>query len=198
MKLGIIGAGHIGQSFAGHALKAGYEVILSAQDINKVKDLALQLGKGASAGSVSDAANADIVFLSIPFSSVEQATADIDWKNKTVIDATNAVTMPDIKLIDTGGKNSTEIVQGYLKGAKIVKAFNTIPAALMRADPKVNEGERVLFYSGDDEEANKKVSEIIESFGFSGIYLGKIAEGGLLQQLIIGSLSLNNLVKYPL
>jgi predicted dinucleotide-binding enzyme len=101
---------------------------------------------------------------------------------KIVIDATNAIDFPAYTPTDLGGRASSEVVAEKLRGARLVKAFNTLPAATLAADPTVEGRHRVLFISGNDAEANSEVARLAEKFGFAPIILGKLAEGGLLQQ----------------
>jgi predicted dinucleotide-binding enzyme len=75
-----------------------------------------------------------------------------------------------------------------------VKAFNTLPAAVLAMDPAESGGHRVLFISGNDVEANSEVASLAAKFGFAPIILGKLSEGGLLQQFG-GPLAIQNLVK---
>jgi predicted dinucleotide-binding enzyme len=49
-----------------------------------------------------------------------------------------------------GGRTSSDIVANLVPGAKLVKAFNTLLAAALAADPKQGGGQRVIFVSGDD------------------------------------------------
>jgi 8-hydroxy-5-deazaflavin:NADPH oxidoreductase len=55
---------------------------------------------------------------------------------QTMLDTTNALSFPDFKPLDLGGKASSEIVAGMAMGAKVVKAFNTVAAATLAADPR--------------------------------------------------------------
>ncbi len=64
--------------------------------------------------------------------------------------ATNAIDFPKFTPTDLGGRPSTQVVGELLHAPRVVKAFNTLPAALLAADPEVSEGRRVLFLSGDD------------------------------------------------
>lgn len=63
-----------------------------------------------------------------------------------------------------------------------MKAFNTIPAAILAADPAEYGGRRVVFLAGNDVAANAAVAGLIERLGFAAIDLGKVTEGGRLQQ----------------
>jgi 8-hydroxy-5-deazaflavin:NADPH oxidoreductase len=137
---------------------------------------------------------AEIVILAAPFTAVaEIARAGRDWTGKIVIDATNAIDFPAFTPTDLGGRPSSEVVAGQLSGARLVKAFNTLPAAVLAADPSQAGGRRVLFISGNDAEADSKVTTLVEKLGFAPITLGKLAEGGLLQQFG-GPLAIQNLV----
>jgi 8-hydroxy-5-deazaflavin:NADPH oxidoreductase len=97
---------------------------------------------------------------------------------------------------DLRGRPSTQVVGELLHAPRVVKAFNTLPAALLAADPEVSEGRRVLFLSGDDASANAEISALIEKLGFAPVDLGKLSEGGRLQQFG-GALTGKNLVQHP-
>jgi 8-hydroxy-5-deazaflavin:NADPH oxidoreductase len=182
---GIIGAGNIGQTVARHLIKAGYSVIISnSKGPESLNELAKSLGGGAKAGSVEDAAKADIVLLSLPWSEVSSLTRIIDWDNKIVIDATNhfITNAPDFQVADLKGKSSSEVVASQLPGAKIVKAFNTLYFKILAKDPREAGGNRVLFISGDDDSSKSEVNDVIRTIGFGVIDLGDLANGSKLQQ----------------
>jgi 8-hydroxy-5-deazaflavin:NADPH oxidoreductase len=69
-----------------------------------------------------------------------------------------------------------------LPGARLVKAFNHLPAAILAADPAVAGGRRVIFLAGDDVDAVETVAALVERLGFAPVRLGRLAEGGLLVQ----------------
>ena len=195
---GIIGAGNIGQTVARHLLKAGYPVILAnSSGGDSLTEITRSLGAGAIAGTVLQAAQADIVLLSLPWSQVPTLKDITDWTGKTVIDATNhfITYAPDFKVEDLGGKASSEVVASSLPGAKIVKAFNTIFYKTLAEDPKTLGGNRVLFVSGSDQASKNEVISVIAALGFAPIDLGTLAEGSKLQQAK-GPLATLNLIKY--
>jgi predicted dinucleotide-binding enzyme len=96
MKIGIIGAGGIGQAFAGQVAKAGYEVIASnSRGPESLADLVKQLGPRAKAGTRQEAAQADVVVLSVNWPQVPAALSDLPaWNGRILIDATNPVLQP--------------------------------------------------------------------------------------------------------
>lgn len=196
MKIGIIGAGGIGLAFAKHVAKAGYDVLISnSRGPESLTGVAEQLGGNTKAVTVEEAAQAEIVFISLPWTKLESAIAGLpSFDGRIVIDPMNALT-PAFKPVDLQGKTSSEIVAGWLPGAKVVKAFNTLPVALLEADPHEAGGNRVIAYSGDDADAKKTVGEIIAKIGFAGLDLGDLIPGGKLQSFQTGPFPMLNLIK---
>lgn len=193
--IGMIGAGNIGKTVAAHLLKNGYTVKISnSKHPDSLKETIAQLGNGATAVTANEAAEADFVFLALPWMHVKTLTQTTNWNNKVVIDATNHFVTPDMQVADLGSRSSSEVVQDYLQGARIVKAFNTLFFKILAATPVEANGHRVLFVSGDDKEAKAEVSEMIKDIGFAPVDLGSLSAGGKLQQAK-GALSLLNLIK---
>jgi predicted dinucleotide-binding enzyme len=197
MKIGIIGAGGIGQAFAGQVAKAGYQVIVSnSRGPESLAGVVSELGPRAKAGTRQEAAQADVVVLAVQWSQLRAALSDLPaWSGRILIDATNPVVQPGFRLADLNGSTSSEIVASLAPGARVVKAANTLPVALLAADPKQVGGRRVLFMSGDDAAAKAEVSAILEKVGFAPIDLGGLTSGGKLQQFPGGPLPTLNLIK---
>jgi len=197
MNIGIIGAGGIGQAFAGHVAKAGYEVIVSnSRGPESLADVMSRLGPRVRAGTRQEAAQADVVFISVRWEQVRAALADLPaWGGRILIDATNPVLQPGFRLAELHGSTSSEIVASMVPGARVVKTANTLLRDVLAADPKQNGGRRVLFMSGDDRDAKGHVNAILEKAGFATIDLGGLASGGKLQQFPGGPLPTLNLIK---
>ena len=197
MTIGIIGAGGIGQAFAAHVAKAGYEVIVSnRRGPESLAGLVNQLGPRARAGTRQEAAQADVVVVAVQWEQLRAALSDLPaWNGRILIDATNAVVQPGFDLANLNGSTSSEIVASLVPGARVVKVANTLPVALLASDPKQVGGRRVLFMSGDDAAAKADVSGILEKVGFATIDLGGLASGGRLQQFPGGPLPTLNLIK---
>ena len=192
--IGIIGAGNIGKTIAAHLLKNGYVIQISnSKEPESLKETVAQLGKGVTAVTAAKAAEADIVFLAIPWLQTKTLTNITDWRNKIVIDAANHYISSDFKLADLGNRASSEFTQDHLPGARVVKAFNTLYYKLLAKNPVEANGHRVLFMSGDDLEAKLQVGEIITNIGFAPIDLGTLSAGRIQQAQ--GPLALQNLIK---
>ena len=192
--IGIIGAGNIGKTIAAHLLKNGYVLQISnSKQPESLKETVAQLGEGATAVTAAQAAEADIVFLAMPWLQTKTLTNITDWNNKIVVDATNHYINSDFELADIGNRASSEFTQDNLPGARVVKAVNTLFYKLLATDPMVANGHRVLFMSGDDQEAKRQVAEMITDIGFAPIDLGTLSAGSIQQAK--GPLALQNLIQ---
>ena len=178
-RVGIIGAGRIGQAMAQTALRAGRQVVISnSRGPESLTSVVEALGGGVSAGTVKDASAADVVVLAVPWARVSQAVEGLDWDGRIVIDPTN-----DFDPSDLDGRTSSEVVADLVAPARVVKAFNTLGAAVLASDPREAGGQRVIFLSGDDADAKSEVGALFEDAGFSAIDLGGLREGGRMQQV---------------
>ncbi len=196
--IGIIGAGNIGAAFARSLARNGIAAtIANSRGPESLSGLVDELAPHISAGTIEAVAQADMVLIAVPWSKLPAALTGLpDWKGRIVIDANNPIEAPLFKPAELNGRLSTEIVTGLLPGARVVKAFNHLSAALVAADPRAEGGERVLFYSGDDAAAAAEVAALIGRLGFAGIDLGPISIGGRLTQFPGGALPAINFVKF--
>ena len=177
--VGIIGAGRIGQAMARTALRAGRSaVIANSRGPESLTSVVSALGDGVSAGTVQQAAAAGIVVIAVPSPRVPQALEGLEWSGQIVIDATN-----DFEPSDLNGRTSSEVVADLVRGARVVKAANTLAAAVLGSDPQEAGGQRVIFLSGDDIDAKAEVISLFEDAGFFTIDLGALITGGAMQQL---------------
>jgi len=195
MKIGIIGAGAIGTTIAKHVTAAGYDVIISnSRGAGTLTEKIKEIGGGIIAGSVQEAAEADVVFLAVRWEHAQEALSGISLEGKILVDVTNAG-LPEFVRAEPGSKTSSEVVSQWATGAKVVKAFNTLYANVLAQNPRADGGNRVIFYSGNDDGAKEVVAGIIDRIGFAGIDLGNLHEGGKLQRFPGGPLPTQNLIK---
>jgi 8-hydroxy-5-deazaflavin:NADPH oxidoreductase len=199
MRIGIIGAGNVARAVARLATQRNHQVILSnSRGPDSLTAMAAELGPQVTAGTVAAAAQAELVVLAVPWQAVPSAVSGLPpWNDRIVIDATNHFVSEGgtLKLADLGSRTSSEIVAGLLPGARVVKAFNTLPVAIFER-PQEAGGRRVLFVSGDDAAAKRTVSELLEELGFAAIELGSLRDGGAIQQAG-GPLGGKNLIMLP-
>ena len=178
-RVGIIGAGRIGQAMARTALRAGRSVaIANSRGPESLTSMVSALGDGVWAATVQQAAAAGIVVIAVPWPRVQQALEGLEWSGQIVIDATN-----DFEPSDLNGSTSSEVVADLVRGARVVKAANTLAAAVLGSDPQEAGGRRVIFLSGDDVDAKAEVISLFEDAGFFTIDLGALITAGAMQQL---------------
>jgi predicted dinucleotide-binding enzyme len=186
VRFGTIGAGAVAVGFAREALRTGHEVVLSnRRGPASLSKIIADLGNGASAATVDEAASLDYVLLAIPWPSVEDALRALPaWNGRVLIDATNPFSAytPKLVLADLGDKGASEVVAGLAPGARLVKAFNSIVIERFSQGSAKDGGRRVIFVSGDHAGPVEFVKNLIASFGFAPIYLGGLAVGGRMQQ----------------
>jgi 8-hydroxy-5-deazaflavin:NADPH oxidoreductase len=185
LTIGTIGAGRVAQTIARLALAAGHEVILSnSRGPESLTDLADHLGAGASAGTVNDAARADITVLAVGWDQVPAALGNgVDLSGRIVIDTTNQWHHHDMNApVDLGDQTGSEYIATLMPGARVVKAFNTVFMNVVAKSADRTDGRLVIFLAGDDTEANATVAAFIDSLGLTAVELGRLRDGGRLMQ----------------
>ncbi|MET4804279.1 putative dinucleotide-binding enzyme [Bradyrhizobium sp. LB11.1] len=178
MSYAIVGFGAVGQALARAFARKNINVtVASRRSPEALAPQARSIGPAVVAKSLRDAVEADTIILAVPFGEHrEVAKALPNWKGKTVIDAMNLFPVPE----ELDGLPASAVVAKAFTGAKLVKGFNHLAAATLAADPTVEGGHRVVFLSGDDEDAIAPVAALAKQLGFAPVKLGKLNEGGAL------------------
>jgi predicted dinucleotide-binding enzyme len=208
--IGIIGAGALGSSFARLLARNGLSAIISnRRGPASLAGLAEELGPSIRAGTVEEAGAADMVLVAVRWVDAEKVLGRLpEWNGRIVIDGTNPVEFLDpgsaeaadpgnplaaygIRAVDLGARHSSQIIEQFVPGARLVKAFNHNDVGVFR-EPESAGGKRVLFYSGDDVAAKAEVRAMMEACGFAPVDLGALAVGGPLSSLPFGPLAMHN------
>jgi len=178
MSYAIIGFGNIGQALAKAFARSGIEVsVATTRDPESFASAAAAIGPGVIPKTLAEAVKADIVFLAVRFESHPNVAKTLPtWQGKIIVDVTNTRVPPE----ELGGQPSSKVVAQAFTGARLVKGFNHLVAAVLDQDPAVHGGRRVVFLASDDDGAAAEIGELAEKLGFSPIKLGGLSEGGLL------------------
>ncbi|MGN6409788.1 MAG: NADPH-dependent F420 reductase [Curtobacterium sp.] len=185
--IGIIGAGNIGSQLARLAVRNGHEVVIAnSRGPETLTDLVAELGEGARAATRDEAAAAgDIVVVTTPLAAIETIPVG-PLAGKVVIDTNNYYPQRDghIEALDSETTTTAELLQDHLPDSRVVKAFNHIGAADLtgHASPAGTPDRRALVVAGDDPEAKRVVSDLIDQFGFDVVDAGPLAEGWRIQR----------------
>ena len=132
MRIGTIGAGMIGSTVAKRWVDAGHEVRLSSRHPEALRPLVERLGKGASSGTPTDAANfGQVVMLTVPLVAVPELARDLAplLTGKIVLDTSNAYERRDGEAARDAVRHpegSAAWAAAKVPGARWVKAFNTV------------------------------------------------------------------------
>jgi 8-hydroxy-5-deazaflavin:NADPH oxidoreductase len=178
MSYAIIGFGKIGHALAKAFARKGIEVsVATTRDPASFAPDAAAIGPTIIPKTLAEAVKADIIFLAIRFESYpEVAQALPSWNGKIIVDVMNTFATSD----ELDGLPSSAFVANAFTGAKLVKGFNHLAAAVLGQDPAVQGGRRVVFLASDDEGAAAEIGGLAKQLGFAPIELGGLSDGGLL------------------
>jgi len=197
MKYAIIGSGKIGTALARSFARKNIEVaIANSRGPETLGSVTKELGPSVSPQSIQDACEAEMIFLAVPFPAHKDVAKQFkQWNGKIVVDLTNALRVAPEEL---GGLLSSEVVSQAFVGARLVKAFNHLPAAQLGTNPSVEGQRQVVFVSSNDADASATVASVATELGFAPVELGRLDKGGVPLHVLNGrpgGLLLQNLVK---
>lgn len=194
MKIGIIGSGIVGRVLASAFLKEGNEVMLGTRDVSKPDVIKWkEENANGQTGSFKDVASfAEIIVLatggSVTADAINLAGKE-NFSGKIVIDATNPIAAAPpvngvLKFFTSLDDSLMERIQAQIPDAKIVKAFNSVGNAFMYK-PDFGGIKPTMFICGNDNEAKRKVTAILDSFGWETEDMGKIEAARAIEPLCI-------------
>ena len=182
MKIGIIGAGHIGGTLARRLARLGHEVsIANSRGPETLAKLAQE--SGAKAVTVAEAARGkDVVIVTIPQKSIPKLPKDLFAgvpETTVVVDTGNYYPQQRDGRIDEieSGMTESRWVSRKL-GRPVVKAFNNIYAQHLmdRGTVAGTAGRIALPVAGDDKRAKDVVIRLLDELGFDGVDAGPLDE----------------------
>jgi predicted dinucleotide-binding enzyme len=177
MQFGVLGTGTVGSAVATRLVSVGHDVKMGARDAGnpKARDWAAAQGARASAGTFADAAAfGEIVF------NCTMGTASLDalraagarnLAGKVLVDVANPLDFSSgtpALATAAAGDSLAERIQKAFPDAKVVKALNTVTAAVMGHPEKVP-GDSDLFIAGNDPDAKQRVVALLKEFGWKSV-----------------------------
>ena len=178
-KIAIVGAGNVGGALARLWRKAGHDVSVATRQ----GSLANQI-PGVSSGRAQEVAPpAGFIALAVPWEAAEDALASCgDLRGKVVIDCTNPV-LPTLDGLEFGTTTSAaEKLQRQAPGAHVVKAFNTIGAALL-GNATFDRLQPDGYYCGDHDAAKTAVIPLIAATGLRPFDVGPLRNARYLEAM---------------
>jgi 8-hydroxy-5-deazaflavin:NADPH oxidoreductase len=189
MKIAVIGTGMVGQALAGRLAELGHNVTVGTRDIAVTMARTTPDGMGnppysawaqahptVKLATFADAAaGAELIVNATPgnvaIAGLQAAGAD-NLTGKVIIDISNPLDFsqgfpPSLFVKDTDSLG--EQIQAAFPQAKVVKSLNTLAAALMVNPTLLAGGDHSVFVSGNDPDAKKTVTALLESFGHTDV-----------------------------
>jgi 8-hydroxy-5-deazaflavin:NADPH oxidoreductase len=182
MRIGIIGAGHIGSTLARHFAGIGHEVtIANSRGPETLQGVVAQIDGPVRPVHAAEAARfGQLAIVAIPYGRIGELPA-AELRDKVVIDTCNYYPDRDghDPELDEDRTTSSEKLRAAT-GANVVKAFNAIYWENLRdrGRPKGDPERLAIPLSGDDEEAKAVVSGLIRDIGFDPVNAGRLGGGG--------------------
>lgn len=179
MKIGIIGAGHMGGTLARLWTQAGHEVMLSSRHPDQIKPLARSLGPLAHVGTPQQAARfSNVVLIAVPFGHLPAVGRELhsELAGKIVIDLNNPYPKRDGPIAIQARKEGTGVFDPRLfPGARLVRAFNAITWIDLghmahRPDPIA------IPVAGNDPHAVAVVEQLVRDAGYAPVMVGPLSE----------------------
>ena len=171
-KVGILGSGEVGKALSNAFMRHGYQVVLGSDHPEKVAELKKE-NPGLQAVSFEQCARlAEIVVLCVKGTAAETVVQKVkaELSGKTVIDATNPIADAPpqngvLKYFTSLNESLMERLQKIAPDVHFVKGLNSIGNMFMD-NPDFGGIKPTMFICGNNDGAKKKVSQLLEAFGF--------------------------------
>jgi predicted dinucleotide-binding enzyme len=189
-KIGIIGSGVVGKTLATGLLKAGHPAMLGSNDSSKLAAIKSEIGSSLQVGSFADAAQfGELVVFAVKGGAAEGIIKGIapQLAGKVVIDTTNPIAdappVNGVLQFFTGPNDSLmERLQKAAPQARIVKAWSSVGNAFM-INPAFAGGRPTMFICGNDPEAKRSVTELLDQSGWDCEDMGRVEAARAIEPL---------------
>jgi hypothetical protein len=173
MKVAVIGAGNMGGGLA-RSLVGKHEVAIGSRDEQNGAAKAKELGAASGGGYADAAADAEVIFLTVPWPAVDQTLAELgNLSGKVLVDVTNPYVGGKLRLHENS--SNAEEIQRKAPQARVVKGWNTVFSPVVNTGPDFGGQAASVFLAGDDQKAKVVVSGLAADMGFDSIDCGPLS-----------------------
>src|SRR5262245_61884317 len=183
MKIGVIGNGNMGGALGKLWSSRGHKIMFGSRNPEHVKTMA-GISPNVNSGSIPDAVRfGDVILLAVPWQGVENVFRLAGpIPGKIIIDCTNPLSENYMSLVVGFNTSGAEEIAKMSQGARVVKAFNTIAAAVL-SKPRFEDTDATVLYCGDVAQAKKVVAGVIKGLGFEAIDAGPLQNARFLEPM---------------
>jgi len=189
MKIAVLGTGMVGQAQAGRLAELGHDVTVGTRDVAATMARTTPDGMGNAPYAAWAARHTDVTLATFAEAAasaelivnatsgnvsiaVLEAAGRENLAGRILLDIANPLDSskgfpPTLFVKDTDSLG--EQIQAAFDELKVVKALNTLTAALMVNPKAIADGDHSVFVSGNDAEAKKTVIGLLESFGHTDV-----------------------------
>ncbi len=181
MKITIIGAGNMGRGIGTRAVAGRHDVEIVDRDPAEARKLADEVGARAAE---PDADFGEVVVLAVWYPNTLEAAEQYGdrLRDKVVVDISNPVDTSTFEGLATSpDESAAEELARALPESRVVKAFNTTFSPTLVAGEAAGQ-QLDVFIAGDDDEAKRKVVELVESGGARPVDVGPLRRARQLEQ----------------
>jgi 8-hydroxy-5-deazaflavin:NADPH oxidoreductase len=183
MRVTIIGAGNMGRAIGTRAVAGGHEVEIVDRDPAEAKKLADELG--ATAVEPDGRIGGEVVVVAIWYPGTLAAAEQYGDQlgGKVVVDICNPVDTSSFEgLVTSPDSSAAEDLARAAPEARVVKAFNTTFAGTLVAGEAAGQ-QLDVFLAGEDDDAKRKVAELVEDGGARPVDVGPLRRARQLEEL---------------
>jgi 8-hydroxy-5-deazaflavin:NADPH oxidoreductase len=192
MNITIIGTGNMARGIASRFVSGGHDLTLVGRNPETtgalVKDLEqLRAGTKVTTQTLGETIQDEVVVLAVPYGAGLELAQSLGGQldGKIVVDMANALNSTFSGLVTEPGTSAAETLAAALpRGAKVVKAFNTIFAGTLPAGNVAGQPLDV-FIAGDDESANEVVAGLAKDGGLNPVKVGGLVRARELEAMLM-------------
>ncbi|MCB1914838.1 MAG: NADPH-dependent F420 reductase [Rhodocyclaceae bacterium] len=180
LRIGIVGTGRIGGTLAELWARAGHHLVISSRHPERLEPLAVRLGEHVRSGTPTEAAAfGEVILISVPYGALPDLgkTLAPHIAGKVVLETGNPFPGRDGPMAQLARAKGTGIASAeYLPGARLVRAFTSIPHRLLRSEAHHTDARIGVALAGDDREALATARRLVAEAGFEPVVVGPLAE----------------------
>jgi NADPH-dependent F420 reductase len=199
MNVTIIGTGRMSRAISTRLLEADHHVSYVGHTPEKAEEIVKDMkqtvrGGGNTAVEKGKTFSGEVVILAIPYSAVKEVSEKYhdQLAERIVVDITNPVNYKTMQPATNGTSGAENIASLLPVTSRVVKAFNTIFANVLK-NGEAGGLPLDIFIAGDDAQAKAIVSQLIESSGMRAIDTGPLMRARQLE-----AMGLLNIAMQPL